>query len=202
MIRDAASSLFLERGYTKTTMDDIAAVAGVSKQTVYTHYADKEQLFTELVLTNSTRVDAFLEEIRAALQEGTAAEILALARRYVEFVVRPEVVQLRRLLIGEATRFPELARAYHERVPERVVAALAERFGDLGKRGRLRVHGRDQAYSAAVQFVWLVLGAPLDRALFRGAEEVLQQDLRPGVEAGVRTFLAAYGPGDRIGSRA
>lgn len=202
MIRDAASSLFLERGYTKTTMDDIAAVAGVSKQTVYTHYADKEQLFTELVLTNSTRVDAFLEEIRAALQEGTAAEILALARRYVEFVVRPEVVQLRRLLIGEATRFPELARAYHERVPERVVAALAERFGDLGKRGRLRVRGRDQAYFAAVQFVWLVLGAPLDRALFRGAEKVLQQDLRPGVEAGVRTFLAAYGPGDRIGSRA
>lgn len=202
MIRDAASSLFLERGYTKTTMDDIAAVAGVSKQTVYTHYADKEQLFTELVLTNATRVDAFLEEIRAALQEGTAAEILALARRYVEFVVRPEVVQLRRLLIGEATRFPDLARAYHEQVPERVVATLAERFGDLGERGRLRVRGRDQAYSAAIQFVWLVLGAPLDRALFRGAEEVLQQDLRHGVEAGVRTFLAAYGPGDRIGSRA
>ncbi|MBO0709261.1 MAG: TetR/AcrR family transcriptional regulator, partial [Candidatus Dormibacteraeota bacterium] len=194
--------LFLERGYTKTTMDDIAAVAGVSKQTVYTHYADKEQLFTELVLTNASRVDVFLEEIRAGLDEGTPTELIALARRYVEFVVRPEVVQLRRLVIGEATRFPDLARAYHEQVPERVVATLAERFGDLGERGRLRVGGGEEAYSAAVQFVWLVLGAPLDRALFEGADQVVQQDLQPGVEAGVRTFLAAYGPGDRIASRA
>ena len=202
MIRDAASSLFLERGYTKTTMDDIAAAAGVSKQTVYTHYADKEQLFTQLVLTNATRVDAFLGEIRAGLVEGTAAELLALARRYVAFVVRPEVVQMRRLVIGEAMRFPDLARSYHEQVPERVVTAIAEGFRDLGERGRLRIRGAEEARSAAVQFVWLVLGAPLDRALFTGAEEVVAGDVEPGLEAGVRTFLAAYGPGDRTRSHA
>lgn len=202
MIRDAAFALFLERGYTRTTMDDIAAVAGVSKQTVYTHYADKQQLFTQLVLTNARRVDTFLEEIRAGVGEGTAAELVQLARRYVEFVVRPEVVQLRRLVIGEANRFPELARAYHEQVPERVVVTLAERFGDLGERGRLRIRGDEEAHSAAVQFVWLVLGAPLDRALFRGAEEVVDQDPDRGIDAGIRTFLAAWGPDDRIGGRA
>jgi TetR/AcrR family transcriptional repressor of mexJK operon len=202
VIREAASSLFLQHGYTKTTMDDIAALAGVSKQTVYTHFADKEQLFTELVLANATRVDAFLGEIRAVLGDGTAPEILALARHYVAVVVRPEVVQLRRLVIAEAGRFPDLARAYHEGVPERVVEAIAERFRELGERGLLRVEGPSEARTAAVQFVWLVLGPPLDRALFRGAEEAGGRDLEPGIEAGVRTFLAAYGPGDRVEGRA
>lgn len=194
--------LFLRHGYTKTTMDEIAARAGVSKQTVYTHFADKEQLFTELVLANAARADAFLDEIAGLLGDGTPPEIVALARRYVAFVVRPEVVQLRRLVIGEASRFPDLARAYYEQVPERVVEVIAERFRELGERGLLGVGGPLEARSAAVQFVWLVLGPPLDRALFRGAEEAVEQDLEPGIEAGVRTFLAAYRPGDRGEGRA
>ncbi len=202
MIRQAASSLFLRNGYTKTTMDDVAALAGVSKQTVYTHFADKEQLFTELVLANARRVDTFLEEIPTILGGGTAAEILTLARRYVAFVVRPEVVQLRRLVIAEAGRFPDLARTYYEQVPERVVEAIAERFRELGRRGLLRLSGAPAARSAAVQFVWLVLGPPLDQALFRGVEESVEQDLQPGIEAGVGTFLAAYGPRDRTEGRA
>lgn len=183
-------------------MDDVAALARVSKQTVYTHFADKEQLFTELVLVNAARVDAFLEEVRAAFAAGSDSEFLALARRYVAFVVRPEVVQLRRLVIGEASRFPGLARTYHEQVPERVVTELAARFQDLGERRLLEVHGAGEAHTAAVQFVWLVLGAPLDRALFRGAEEVLTQDLQPEIEAEVRTFLAAHRPDDPVRSRA
>lgn len=181
-------------------MDDIAALAGVSKQTVYSHFADKEQLFTDLVLGNADRVDGFLEEIRGVLGDGARPDLAGLAHRYVEFVVRAEVVQLRRLVIGEASRFPDLARTYHDRVPERVVGAIAEEFQKLGELGLLRVDGGQEAHSAAVQFVWLVLGAPLDRALFRGADEAAQHDLRRGVDAGVRTFLTAYGPGEGVES--
>ena len=49
-IIDAATQLFLANGYSRTTMDDIAALASVSKQTVYMHFGDKERLVTEMVM--------------------------------------------------------------------------------------------------------------------------------------------------------
>jgi AcrR family transcriptional regulator len=48
-IVEAARALFLRKGYVATSMDEIAADAGVSKQTVYSHFADKEGLFTQIV---------------------------------------------------------------------------------------------------------------------------------------------------------
>src|SRR5690348_10057779 len=59
-IREAAATLFLQRGYQATSMDDIAAAAQVSKQTIYTHFAGKEELFADLVLGNADRVDVFI----------------------------------------------------------------------------------------------------------------------------------------------
>jgi hypothetical protein len=53
--------------------------------------------------------------------------------------MQPQVLQLRRLVIGEAGRFPELGRTYYERGPERTVAALASWFQQLAERGRLRL---------------------------------------------------------------
>lgn len=54
-IREAAAALFLEKGYQGTSMDDVAAAAGVSKQTIYTHFANKEVLFADLVLGTAER---------------------------------------------------------------------------------------------------------------------------------------------------
>ena len=174
-------------------MDDVAAAARVSKQTIYTHFADKEELFWDLVLGNAARVSEFAGMLAPAAEgdADVASRLQELGQRYVAFVVRPEVVQLRRLVIGEAARFPTLAQAYFEQVTERACELLAGLFRDLAERGELAV---DDPLMAAYQFAWLTLGRPLDRAMFQGAPD-------PGgaaasaaiVEAGVRTFLAAYG---------
>src|SRR5579864_8543203 len=110
VILEAAASLFLRSGYLGTSVDDIAALAHVSKQTVYTHFADKEQLFAELVRGNISRVDAFVESVTAGLGETSAleADLRAFARQHVRTVLLPEAVQLRRLVIGETGRFPQL----------------------------------------------------------------------------------------------
>ncbi len=191
-IMEAAATLFLRNGYLGTSMDEIAALARVSKQTVYTHFADKERLFTDLVLGNAVLVDEFLDTIAAMLHDTTDVEkdLGALARRYVRYVTGAQTLQLRQLVIGEARRFPELARAYYERVPQRVLAALASEFAHLTERDLLNAA---DPRLAADHFAWLILGVPMDRAMFLGADDALgHEELDRLADAGVRAFLAAY----------
>ena len=103
--------------------------------------------------------------------------------------MRPEVIALRRLLIGEARAFPALATEYFDRAPGQVIEALASGFEHLGRVGLLRVA---DARRAAAQFAYLVAGEPLDRAMLVGTtppEEHVIACAREGVE----TFLARYG---------
>jgi len=192
---EAATPLFLRKGYAGTSMDEIAALAGVSKQTIYTHFADKERLFSDLILRNAERVDEFVEQVGAIFEERDDLEqaLLELARRYIALVIRPEVLQLRRLVIGEAGRFPELAETYYKRVPERVLETLRSNLDRLAERGLLRI---DDPMLAANHFVALILWLPLDRAMFHpGQESSAAGRLDQLADAGVRVFLAAYGIG-------
>ncbi len=191
-IMEAATTLFLRNGYLGTSMDEVAALAAVSKQTVYKHFADKERLFTDIVLGVTDMAGEFVEDVTRTLRDTDDMEkdLGALARRYVTSVVRPPVLQLRRLLVGEAARFPELARTYHERAPERTVAALAASFQRLAERGLLRL---DDPLLAANHFAYLVLGMPLNRAMFRGDDGFTRAELEHLADEGVRVFLAAYG---------
>lgn len=191
-ILEAATRLFLEKGYQATSTDEIAAAAGVSKQTIYTHFAKKEELFARLVLGNAERADAFVADIPSIARgaDDLAAGLGELAGRYLRLVIRPEVLRLRRLVIGEASRFPELARAYFEAVPERVYQALSGLFAELGREGRLRVTDPELA---AHHFAWLLLGWPLDRGMFIvDAEPAEDAELERLAREGVRAFLAAY----------
>ena len=189
-IRDAAAALFLERGYNGTSMDDIAAAAHVSKQTIYTHFSDKESLLASLVLANSDRVEGFLGTMVSVVRGAAGPEegLRALARLYLRFVIRPEVLRMRRLVLAEAGRFPELARTYYEQVPQRVYATLAGIFTELAQEGRLEL---DDADRAAQHFAWLILGEPLDRGMFCGPSSMVTDET---ADAAVRVFLAAYTP--------
>ncbi len=56
-IMQAATKVFVAKGYDGASMDEIAAKACVSKQTIYKHFSDKDHLFTEIVLATTQRVD-------------------------------------------------------------------------------------------------------------------------------------------------
>ena len=192
VIVDAATTLFLRHGYLGTSMDQIAAFAAVSKPTVYKFFPDKEQLFTAIVLDTLDRAGTpFLTELsRLAESDRLAADLPALARRYLATVIQPPVLQLRRLVIGASHQLPELARAYYERAPEQTLRALAGCFRRLADRGLLLMADPEQA---AAHFAFLVLGRALDKSLFCGDEPFTQAELAAQADAGASAFLAAYG---------
>lgn len=191
-ILDAATEVFLRDGYLGTNMDEIAALSEVSKQTVYKHFASKEALFVEIVSSMTTRTgDSVHTEIDLAEGGDLTAYLVDYAHRQLSMVVTPPVMQLRRLVIGEVSRFPELAKVLYERGPMRALAALAATFERLDARGLLSV---DDPMTAASQFNWLIMSQPLNQAMLLGDHAIPKPaELRRHAAEGVRVFLAAYG---------
>jgi TetR/AcrR family transcriptional repressor of mexJK operon len=174
-------------------MEQIAALAGLTKRTLYNNYADKDALFTQIVADVIAYAVKFARGLREEFTAGiTASNLRAklddLGRRLALAIVRPEVVALRRLLIGEAREFPALARGYFDQAPGQVIEALASGFEHLGQAGLLRVAA---PRCAAAQFAYLVAGEPLDRAMLVGTTPP-PEDVIAGAREGVETFLARY----------
>ncbi|MFG2636759.1 TetR/AcrR family transcriptional regulator [Streptomyces sp. NPDC048362] len=190
-IMDAATAAFMAKGYAGTSMDDIAKLAAVSKQTVYKHFSDKEKLFAEIVLATTDRIEAVIDLVAGVPIDADALEenLIRLARQFLTTLTQPQVLQLRRLIIANADTFPELGAAWYERGFERVLATLADTFRRLADKGLLRI---DDALLAANHFSGLLLWIPVNKAMFHGSPQHTRAELERHADAGVRTFLAAY----------
>lgn len=125
--------------------------------------------------------------------EELSPYLRAYAHRQLDAVLTPRLMRLRRLVIAEVGRFPELARVLHAGGPQRAITNLTHVFADLGDRGLLTLD--DDSRGAATHFNWLVMAEPLNRAMLLGDDAIPSQieRHRHGDDA-VRVFLAAYGP--------
>jgi len=191
-ILEAATTAFLDRGYRGTSMDVVAAGAGVSKQTVYKHFSDKATLFGEIVRSTVAVVaDPVHDEVAGLADSGDLeADLTDLARRQLAGVLQPTLLRLRRLVIAEADRFPELGRLFYEEGPGRTIATLATSFARLADRGLLAV---DHPERAAAELNWLLMAGPVNRVMMLGDDgRPADAELDDHARAAVRTFLAAY----------
>ncbi len=199
LILDAATGVFLAHGYTAATVDDVALAAGVAKRTIYNLYADKDQLFRATILRSIAIADGFsaslADDVRGVADPGT--ELPAIATRLAAAVLSGPVLPLRRLLVMESNRFPDLAAEYRERAPEAVMRALADLFTALAASGHLVL---DDPALAAEHFAFLIMGADLDRGMFATASPA-PAVIEERALAGVAAFLRAYTPaGDAAAS--
>jgi len=128
-IANAALECFAESGFAATSLDDIAARAGVTKGTLYLYFSNKEALFKEVVRQALVpRISAFEEMIRA--NDPPARQLEQFIAAWPELVAAPHLSALPKLMVAEAGNFPDLAQFYFREVIERarsVVLAILRR---------------------------------------------------------------------------
>lgn len=187
----AALAEFLENGFLGAGMDRVAARAGASKVTVYAHFADKQALFDAVCAEAIAGAERAGSELVEALAGSTdlPRDLTAFAREHIAGVTAPHLIRLRRMIIGEAHRFPDLARAWHRSAPERGHATLARVITRLADRGLVRA---PDPLLAAQHLNYLILSIPLNEAMFAVREQHDGADLDRWADEAVRVWLAAY----------
>lgn len=191
-IRTAALTIFFRDGYQGASVDEIAALAAVSKQTIYKRFTDKRGLFLGSILgaieTTYDRFAPSLERLESAPNLEPA--LRDYARVLLTEVMQPEVLRIRRLVIAEANRFPDLGATYYERTYERTTARMVSVFASFAERGLLDLN---DPHEAVQHFTWLVFGVPRNRVMLLGdGEQMPTRELRRHADSGTRAFLRAY----------
>jgi TetR/AcrR family transcriptional repressor of mexJK operon len=189
----AAKAAFISKGYDGTSMEEIATNATVSKQTVYKHFTDKESLFTAVVQSTAAQTNDVIDLVATLLSDARFMEggLKQLARRLITMLMDEELLKLRRLIIANADRMPQLGQDWYEKGFERMQASMASCFQKLTTRHILQV---SDPYLAASHFFGMLLWIPMNEAMFTGNRNPRSQaDLERHADASVEVFLAAYG---------
>ncbi len=183
-----ARAVFLEQGFARTTMDVVAARARISKTSLYQAHPSKDALFAAVVRDWAARGrDAMRPHLELFLNnDDLPGALFTLARTMQAGILSPDVLRMRRLVAAEAARFPEVAAGY-------VADSWDRNIENLGTALRARID-TDEPLTAAHQFTWLAVAAPLNDRTLRGDDTTPPaEDLDAIARAAVDMFLARYG---------
>lgn len=180
-----ATRVFLEHGYGLSSIDILAREAHVAKRTIYQHFGDKAKLFGAVIRRLS---DSVLAPFPNLSEDTRPIEqvLMTFGHHLVAKVTSSEIIGLQRIVIGEAGRFPELAKQFYENGPARAMNALADYLKYQNELGVIKLV---DSTIAAEQFFNMVLGELHRRVLF-GIDEVPDPDwINYSVECAVKVFL-------------
>ena|SRR5690606_14884307 len=187
-ILEAARRLFTTHGFEGASMDQIAAEAGVSKLTVYSHYGDKDTLFAEVVKSfcEQNLPDSLFE---TAPELPVRERLMRLGRVFFAFVSSPEVVAGHRILCSPRMADSPLPQKFWEAGPERIQRSVADLLRRRIERGDLDI---EDPVLAARQFLTLLKGELHSRIVLGCCNHC--SDPEGHVAASVDFFLRAYAP--------
>jgi TetR/AcrR family transcriptional repressor of mexJK operon len=189
-ILDAAKRLFPHSGFDGTSMDAIAAEAGVSKLTVYSHYTDKETLFVAAILARcEEQMPATLFEVD--LKDPVRSQLEAIARAFFTLITQPESISLHRVLTAGTGTSPKLAQLFWDSGPRLLHSGVEQFLYKEVEAGQLEIHNVPRAAS---QFFALLKGELHARLLCGCAQAPSCEEIETHVKATVELFLRAYTP--------
>jgi TetR/AcrR family transcriptional repressor of mexJK operon len=193
----AAKRSFLAAGFGAVSMDAIAREAGVSKATVYAHFAGKEELFGAVI---GRECERYLASFSAGELDprDVRASLTVLGRRYLELLLSPDAIALHRIILGEVIRFPGLGEVFWHAGPERQRVQIEAFLKSASALGALALA---DTRLAAEQFVSLVRGEIQLRHLLRLQADADQLRIAAAVEGAVATFMRAFAIRNGVSAR-
>lgn len=184
-ILKAATDLFLEQGYDRTSLEQIIERAGGSRRTIYQHFGNKEGLFVAVV-------EAILEHLLERLsmlnwQQNPPEEALVEAgTAFVKALTAPETLATFRMLLTEITRFPHLGETFFRNGPERAYQQVSEYLQQQTQAGCFQVYDPDLT---ARQLLEMMKGDLQLRALLCPENLPTKEEIEVQVRFAVQRFL-------------
>ncbi|MBK8972023.1 MAG: TetR/AcrR family transcriptional regulator [Hahellaceae bacterium] len=189
-ILDAAKCLFIQHGYEGCSMDAIASAASVSKLTVYSHFGDKEALFSAAV---KSKCQEQLPELLFDLPDDMPIEsaLQTIGEAFFCLVNNPESINFHRVMVANASSHPKLANLFFEAGPQRVINEMERLLRRAVQAKKLDLPNPE---IAADQFLCLTKGS-VNFRLLMGCETMPPEDeIARLVKPVVDLFMRAYGP--------
>ena len=181
-IMQAAREAFIAEGY-RCSIDRIAQLAGVAKQTVYNHFPTKEALFDEVTRANVSYFTVSLSGDPAAPR----AALIEFGRAFRACVLSGNCMASMRTMVSETVRFPEMAARTYQLGPAETARQLAAYLERAMQAGSLR---QDDPKFAADMLTGMLIGAERTRLLFGVPLEPIDEDAR--IVAIIDCFMRAY----------
>lgn len=192
-ILGAAKCLFPTHGYDGVSMDAIAAEAGVSKLTVYSHFKDKDALFSETVRVKCEEqlpAALFLADLKGPLRK----QLRSIAQSFYRLIMSDEAIAMHRMMHAQARTDARLPRMFWEAGPQRIQDGFAEFLRVETEAGQLLI---PDLHRAASQFFCLLKGEPHALLMCGCAKPMPAREIDAHLDATVDLFLRAYLPPSR-----
>lgn len=182
----AATQLFLENGYDRTSLAHIAQQAGVSRATLFKQFPTKAALFEATVLAAGRSPAPEPVDVPS---EDFCAGLVTLGRAYAELLTRPEMAALMRTVIAESPRFPELRERTFDFGTLPVLTALGRYLRDAHASGVAEV---DDPEMASAQFLGMIASSVFWPRLMHGTWSITDDERELVIEGAARTITARY----------
>ena len=185
----AARTTFLARGYDGASMDEIALAANVSKRTVYNRFRSKEELFAASIEETCRRI---LPVDMAAIEASRTTEqfVQEMARAFMQGILQPDALALRRIAAFEAGRNPALGRSYLEHGPAYMAATFAPVLARAAKREGIPI---DDVETAIYRLGALISEPLYTEVLLGAAPDDMDAAIDAQIASGLKAFWRIYG---------
>ena len=186
---DAATELFLERGFDAVAVDDLIARVGGSRRNIYCHFGGKDGLFIAAMTQLCAEIAAPMEMLNIGEKDPRTA-LSTFGRQLLKTLLDPRTLAAHRLMIAESKRFPDVSRAMYQAGPAKVINAVAQWIEDRQSDPDGTITSQQQASVLADQFIYLVIGhSQLSVLVGLQPQPTGEAEIRNIVDSAVTTFL-------------